>query len=181
MALKTLLLARGAFNLLFGVALLGLSHVQTLHGTTRGGFYAVADGVLALLLAAALWRSPARWLAPLALAEALVRLVLGALILGNPGMERMVVGATVFYTAVIFVCITLGVLGLFYVLLGRRREGQARVMVWPAAAIAGLTLLLGLGLGFGILEEQRRELLAAYAILLGLTLALAGHRLRAAA
>ena len=180
MMLRVLLLLRGTFNVLFGAFLLVWLETHALQGLGRGGFYALVDGLLGLVLGAALLQNPrGRWLALLALADGLVRVIIGALILGNPGMEKMVFGTTIFFTAVILACLVLGIGGVLYVLIGRRLEAGAaeHALVWPAVTISLFTLLLGAGLAFGFLDQERRVMLGAYATAMGLTLTLASRRL----
>jgi hypothetical protein len=178
--LRIVLLLRAAFNLLFGIGLLVWTQVATLHGLSRGGYYAVLDGLLGLALAAALLGARARGLAVLVLVDALARLLFGTLILANPGMGQTTLGTAFFFTAAIVACIALGVGGMLYALLRRRAEGLAheeRAMLWPAFTMSLLTLLLGASLAVGFIEETRRAALACYAIALGLALGYAGHRL----
>jgi hypothetical protein len=182
--LKALLLLRGAFNLVLGLALLVLSQERTLSGYGRGGLYALVDGLLALAVAVLLLRSRGRWLAVLAFPDALVRVILGIMVLANPGMDKSVFGQVFFLATVVVACIGLGVGGIAYVLVvGRRQRAQEgdEAMGRPALVICVLTLLLGVGLAFGFLEHERRLMLVGYAIAIGCTLCLAGYRLGSSA
>ena len=87
-ALKYLLFARGAFNLLFG--LLILASMEGFAAPVGGGVYAAIDGLLALAVAVALIRSRARWLFALALVDALIRVGYGAMLLANPWIQKTV-------------------------------------------------------------------------------------------
>lgn len=178
--LKALLLARGTFNLLFAAALTMWIHQGGLQGFARSGLFVLVDGLFALALAASLWRLPVRWLAVLSLADGAARLLFGSLILGNPQLQRSPLGEVLFFTAVIFACIVLGAAGLVYLVVERRREaaaGHRLPMTWPAATLCAGTLLLGVGLGFDMLDDERRATLAVYALVLGLTFVAAGLRL----
>ena len=175
MALKYLLLARGAFNLLFGLFI--LSSLQA--GAPRGGLYAAVDGLLALAVAVALLRSRARWLFALALVDALVRIGYGAMMLANPGIQKTVLLGALFDAGLIFLLIALGLVGIMYVLLGKPANvdpTQPRAMTGPALVISAFTLLLGVGFAFGMLDAERRGLLACYAVGLGFALGYAGLR-----
>ena len=182
MSLRHMLLLRGACNAVFALYLLIFPLAGELHGFSRAGYYAFGDGLLALGLAAALFRDPGgRWLFVLALIDALVRLALGAMILANPGMRSSVFISALFSTAVITAFIALGVIGMLFVAVGRRvrdtTSNVPRAGAWPAFVASGCALLFGIGLIFGIPgSEDRRLLVGAYALALGLTLLLAGIR-----
>jgi hypothetical protein len=174
-ALKYLLFARGAFNLLFGLFI--LASMQA--GTPRGGLYAAVDGLLALAVAVALLRSRARWLFALALVDALVRIGYGAMMLANPGIQKTILLGALFNAGLIFLLIALGLVGIAYVLVGKPTNvdpTQPRAMTGPALVISAFTLLLGVGFAFGMLDAERRGLLACYAVGLGFALGYAGLR-----
>jgi hypothetical protein len=173
--LKYLLFARGAFNLLFGLFI--LASMQA--GAPQGGLYAAVDGLLALAVAVALLRSRAPWLFALALVDALVRIGYGAMMLANPGIRKTVLLGALVNTSMIFLLIALGIVGIVYVLLGKPRNvepTQVRATTGPALVISAFTLLLGIGFAFGMLDAERRGLLACYAVGLGLALGYAGLR-----
>jgi hypothetical protein len=173
--LKYLLLARGAFNLLFGLYI--LASIQS--ATPRGGLYAAIDGLLALAIAVALLRSRARWLFGLALVDALVRIGYGAMLLANPGIRRTILLGALFDAGLIFLLIALGIVGIAYVLLGKPSNvdsAQPRALTGLALVISLFTLLLGVGFAFGILGAERLGMLGGYAVALGLALGYAGLR-----
>jgi hypothetical protein len=176
-ALKYMLLARGAFNLLFGLFILASMRADAVQ--LRGGLYAAIDGLLALAVAVALLRSRARWLFGLALVDALIRLGYGAMQLANPWIQKTVVLGALFDVGLIFLLIALGIVGIVYVLLGKTASidpAQPRAMTGLALVISLFTLLLGVGFAFGILQEERRAMLACYAVAMGLALGYAGLR-----
>ena len=145
----------GAFNVMFALYLLIAPLDEKLHGLSRGGYYAFGDGLLALGLAAALFRDPrGQWLFVLALIDALVRLALGAMILGNPNMHSSILFSALFSTAVITAFIALGVFGMGFVAVGRRvrdlTSTAPRAGAWPAFVASACALLFGIGLIVGI-------------------------------
>ncbi|HSB99583.1 MAG TPA: hypothetical protein VLE45_06670 [Burkholderiaceae bacterium] len=174
--LRRFLLLRSVFNLLFGVVLLLWLWREGLTGMTRGGFYAVVDGLLTLGLAAALLHRRAR-LALLTGADGALRLGAGAFVLANPGIEQMPVTMTLMLVVLTIAFVTLGVAGLAYVFLalrGQASEAGRPPLAWPAAAISLCTLLLGVGFTLSFLDQQL--LLAIYAIALGVILGFAAMR-----
>jgi hypothetical protein len=176
MTVRNALWLRGAFNVLFALYLWLVPLGALQRGLGRGGLYFLGDGLLAVLLAVALYRDArGRWLVALAVADAIARIVAGALILANPDLDAFVIASALFFTAAITVCIALGMVGVLYAVLAAR-SGAApsrggRVRPWPALVASALTLLLGCGLIFGVPGTgDLRLLLAAYAFALGLTL-----------
>ncbi len=118
---RTVLLARGAFNVLFGLGSWVWLLTHDGQRLARGGTYALIDGLFGALLAFTLYRSSdARWLSVLAVCDGLIRLLIGSLMLANPGMERMILGGAVFMTGIILACSALGLGGMAYALAGRR-------------------------------------------------------------
>ena len=173
MALKSVLLLRGGLNVLFGVFLLAATQSQGMRGFGRGGVYALADGAAGLLIALALFPLGRYWLFMLALVDALARVLLGLLILNNPGLQTTGIGGAFFVTVVIAVCIMLGVAGLVASVFASRRNLElpnARVPIAPIVIMSIATLALGLGLALGFLDDTRRLLLAGYAIVFGASL-----------
>jgi len=176
---RTMLLARGAFNLLFGLGSLAWLLTHDGQRLARGGTYALIDGILSVLLAFALYRSKNDgWLIALALSDGLIRMLIGSLMFANPGMERMILGSALFMTGIILACIALGLGGMAYSLIrGARTSSRDTVaMALPAFFVSMFTLLLGVGLAVGLMGEQQRIMLACYALALGLVLLWAGRR-----
>lgn len=173
-ALRVLLLLRGAFGVLFALAML------LLPAFGRNGFYALGDGLLALAVAVALSQlSRFKWLFGLALVDALVRLAIGAVSFAFPDIEARILGSVAFFGGVITACIALGAVGLFYVLAGRSAAPTQRGGVAPAAVVSTCTLLLGVGLllGFGS-ADGRRLLIEIFALAVGLCLLATGFRFK---
>ncbi|WP_436825267.1 hypothetical protein [Variovorax sp. DT-64] len=180
--LRYVLLLRGACSVLFALYFLVAPLSRELHGLTRAGYYALGDGVLALALAAALFRDPrGQWLFVLAVVDALVRLALGAMILANPSLNASVLLGALFSVTIVIAFIALGSLGMLFVAVGRlgRDPGSnvSRGGAWPAFIASACALLFGIGLIVGLPgSEDRRLLVGAYALALGLTLLLTGLR-----
>ena len=169
--LRPLFVARAAFNLLFGVVLLWLAH-QGHGGLAGGGLFALGDGLLALAIAVTLTRMGAGWLAVLAGLDGALRLVAGAVVVANPGLGQMPLTAALVLVLLAVALLTLGIVGLGYVLFALR----GHPVLWPAAAICLCTLLLGAGLSLSFIDQQLRLLLAIYGLALGVVLALAAWR-----
>ncbi|MEJ8860126.1 hypothetical protein WKW79_36755 [Variovorax robiniae] len=179
MSSRTVLLARGAFNVLFGLGSWVWLLTHDGQRLARGGTYALIDGLFGALLAFTLYRSSdARWLSVLAVCDGLIRLLIGSLMLANPGMERMILGGAVFMTGIILACSALGLGGMAYALMhGARSNSEDRVaMALPAFLISMFTLLLGVGLAVGLMDERQRIMLSCYALALGAVLLWAGWR-----
>jgi hypothetical protein len=182
MTLRYVLLLRGACNVLFALYFLLAPLSGELHGLTRAGYYVLGDGLLALAVAAALFRDlRSRWLFVLAVVDALVRLALGAMILANPSLNASVLIGALFSVTIIIAFIALGIIGMLFVAVGRRvrdpGSNVSRVGAWPAFIASACALLFGIGLIVGIPgSEDRRLLVGAYALALGLTLLLTGLR-----
>jgi len=170
-----LLMARGAFNLLFGLVLLAMMlQAGPAPGFSRGAFYALADGILVLASAVALMRSRERWLTPVVLADALLRLAAMTMIIAYPEMHQRIFGGAFFLSAVVVALIAVGIVGVLFVLV-RKHAGRGAV-VWLALTPFACTLLLGTGLAVAMLTGGERTMLAYYAVAAGLLLAYAGHR-----
>ncbi|MDM0015629.1 hypothetical protein QTH87_24540 [Variovorax sp. J22P168] len=182
MAPRFLLLARGAFNLLFGIGLYVWLQGQDAQRFAPGGTYALIDGFLGLLLAFALRGSArGRWLFGLVLCDGLLRLLIGAMIFANPGLQQMVLGSVFVHVLIIFACGLLGLGGIVYLLVRRPPAGDpSRGAVGPALAICIFTFLLGVGLAYGLLGAAQVTMLALYALLMGIALLYAGWRSGAA-
>ena len=165
------LLGRGIFNLAFGIALVGLANSKAMHGANWAGIFALVDGLLGLAWATLIW-TRARWLFALAYADAIVRILIGALLLGNPGMEASVIGSALFFSLMSVALMTFGILGAACVWWTRPRMTPAgsEDVVWPALISCALTAMLGLGVGVGFLDVDKRAALSAYCIVFGVLL-----------
>src|SRR2546421_11788209 len=76
--MRTLLIARGALNLGFGLFFLAVSAADPAQNFRQGGFYLTTDGLVALLTAGMVLRGQyPGWLTALASVDALARLLLG--------------------------------------------------------------------------------------------------------
>lgn len=182
MTLRYVLLLRGACNVLFALYFLIAPLSGELHGLSKAGYYALGDGLLALALAAALFRDlRGQWLFVLAVVDALVRLALGAMILANPSLNASVLIGAIFAVTIIIAFIALGLIGILFVAVGRRvrdlGSNVSRAGAWPAFIASACALLFGIGLIVGIPgSDDRRLLVGAYALAFGLTLLLTGLR-----
>lgn len=173
-ALRVLLLLRGAFGVLYALAML------LVPAFGRNGFYALGDGLLALAVALALSKLPRfKWLFGLVLVDALIRLAIGAVAFAYPDIEARILGSVAFFGGVITACIALGAVGLIYVLAARRTAPAQRGGVAPAVVVSACTLLLGVGLliGYGS-ADGRRLLVALFALAVGLCLLTTGFRFK---
>ena len=172
-----LLMARGAFNLLFGLVLLTMLQANPSPGYSRGAFYAMTDGALVLAFAVALMRSRERWLFPVVLADALVRLAAGAMIMTHPGMHQRIFGGAFFLSAVVVALMAVGIVGVLFVLVRKpAARDDSGAVVWLSLTPFVCTLLFGTGLAVGMLTGGERTMLAGYAVTAGLLLVCAGHR-----
>jgi len=184
MTLRVALLMRGAFNLLVALYLLIRPEAAIQAGAGRNGYYALADAVLALLLARALAKDPrGRWLVALALVDALVRLLTGVAVFAFPSIESRVLSAVLFFGGIVTVSIALGVAGMLYTVMRRGVPGTATVAriggALPAFILSACSLLFGLALVTGIESaDDRRILIALFALAIGLTLGVTGLRTR---
>lgn len=166
------LLGRGIFNLAFGIALVGLANAKAMHGANWAGIFALVDGLFGLVWATLIW-TRARWLFALACADAIVRILIGALLLGNPGMEASVIGSALFFSLLSVALMTFGILGAACVWWARPRgktPAESEDVVWPALISCALTAMLGLGVGVGFLDADKRAALSAYCIVFGVLL-----------
>jgi hypothetical protein len=179
--LRTLLMVRAAFNLVFGIVVLVWMEHAALRGIGGTGFYMLVDGALTLAIAFALPPGRRRWLAVLTAADGLLRLGVAAFIYANPGLEQMAMTTAFFLTAASVGFIVLGMLGLVAALLGARQAAAAGAPVWPPVAITLCTLLLGLGIALSFFDQQLRAIIAVYAIVVGVLLGYAAWRLGPAA
>ena len=183
MNLRLVLLIRGVVGLLFvGYLLLAPLSTQAQTVYERNGYYAFVDGLIGMALWFAVSKDPpARWLSTLVLAEAVMRLVIGAFGLANPGIQSRVLGSVAYYGTVIVFCIVLGAIGMIYVFTkGRQPLASGTRSGSLTAFIVSLgTLLFGVAVIFGLPdEESRRLIIAALTVLLGLTYLVTGLRLR---
>lgn len=171
------LLGRGIFNLAFGIALIGLASSEAMHGSKWGGIFALVDGLFGLVWAMFTW-TRARWLFALACIDAIVRILIGALLLGNPGMEASVIGSALFFSLMSVALMTFGILGAACVWWTRPRMTPAgsEDVVWPALISCALTAMLGLGVGVGFLDVDKRAALSAYCIVFGVLLCWSSRR-----
>ncbi|MGJ7562253.1 hypothetical protein ACSFBM_00165 [Variovorax sp. GB1R11] len=182
MNLKTALIARGAYDLLFAIYLWAAPAAgarQALHTT---GCFLTVDGLVALGVAVLMRGNPStRWLAAPAIVDALARLSVGTLVLAHPNIEDRILSAVFLFTATIALCISMGLVGLGYAMAAKRlgrdyRSGTA----WPLVTISISTLAFGVGLAVGLSsDETRRALVGATALAVGLTLLTFGFRLSA--
>lgn len=182
MNLRLVLLVRGAFSVLFALYVLVAPPVAQLGQLLgRNGYFGFIDGVLGVTLAFALKRyPPARWLFALALADAVVRIVVGVVSFAYPNLEERIVGAVAFFGALITVCIALGVVGLISVMVNRGASPEGpREGHMPAAIASVCTLAFGAALMFGFSTvDGRRMLVGLFALALGLTFLVTGFRLK---
>jgi hypothetical protein len=182
MNLRSALLVRGAFSVLFALYLMiapPAAQLEQLLG--RNGFFGFIDGVIGLVLAFALKKyPPARWLFALTLADALVRIVVGVVVFAYPNLEDRIVGAVAFFGALITVCIALGIVGLISVMMNRGASPEGpREGAMPAAIASVCTLAFGVALVFGFSTvDGRRMVVGLFALALGLTFLVTGFRLK---
>lgn len=177
--LKTLLIVRAAFNLLFGIVLLVWMEHEVLRGLGRGGLYLLVDGALTLAIAVALMGQRSS-LAAVTAADGLLRLGAGAFIVANPGLEQMVMTTTFFLVLVSIGFVTLGIVGLAITWFGARKSATG-APAWPPAAISLSTLLLGVGIALSFFDQQLRQIVAVYAVAVGLLLGFTVWRMQPAA
>ncbi|MGJ7510751.1 hypothetical protein [Variovorax sp. GT1P44] len=182
MNLRSVLLLRGAFGVLFALYLLiAPPAAQPEQLLSRNGYFGIIDGALGVTLAFALNKyPPARWLFALALADALVRIVAGVVAFAYPNLEERIVGALAFFGTLITVCIALGIVGLIIVMMNRGASPAGPREGATAAAIASAcTLAFGVALMFGFSTlDGRRMLVGLFALALGLTFLVTGFRLK---
>ncbi|MET0211017.1 MAG: hypothetical protein ABW220_18385 [Burkholderiaceae bacterium] len=179
MALRSLLLLRSAVNVLFAVFMFSLVVRGIDSRPLDSAMYLLADGAIGLAAAVALWFTPrASWLFVLALVDSLLRLAIGAMIYANPDMGSHILLNAVFFTAVIIAFIVMGLAGIIYNMLGSRvndGSGPPRSVAPAALMVSVCSMLLGLGLLFGI-PADRRMLFGLDTLLLGLALLYAARR-----
>ena len=179
MALRSLLLLRGAINVLFAVYMFSLLFRGIANQPMESAVYLIADGLVGLAAAVALWFVPrASWLFVLALVDALLRLAIGSMIYANPDMGSHVLLNAVFFTAIIIAFIVMGVAGILYIVVGSRVDdgsGPPRNFAPAALMISICSALLGLGLLFEV-PADRRMLFGLDTLLLGLALFFAARR-----
>lgn len=182
MNLRSVLLVRGAFGVLFALySIIGPPAAQLGQMLGRNGYFGFIDGVLALALAFALNKyPPARWLFALALADALVRIATGVIAFAYPNLEQRIVGAVAFFGTLVTVCVALGIVGLIYVMMNRGGSSDGpREGAMPAVIASGCTLVFGVALMFGFSTvDGRRMLVGLFALALGLTFLVTGFRLK---
>ena len=181
MSLRTVLLLRGAVSVLFAAYLMSMSPAGPQAGGQYGnnGYFALLDGVLGLVLWFALSKHPAaRWLSGLALADGALRLAIGVVTFLAPNIQSRVLGAVVYLGAIVVACIALGLVGLIYVSMNRRRlTGGLRIGALPAIIASACTLLFGIALVLGFsTDDGRRSLVAVLTLALGVTYLVAGIR-----
>ena len=183
MNLRSVLLLRGSFSVLFALYLIVAPvSAQLQHLLGRNGLFSLADGLIGLAMAFALSRhAPGKWLFALALADALMRVGTGVVAFAYPNLEDRIVSAVAFFGALITVCIALGVVGLVYVLMHRGASSGGRAGAVPALIVSACTLLFGVALMFGFsIEDGRRMLVGLFALATGLTFLVTGLRLKGA-
>ena len=177
---RTLIIIRSAFNLIFAVYLLLLPMIA--QRPSASGYYALGDGAIAIALAIVLFRDPrGRWLFLLVLFDGLVRLALGAFLFANPGVLGSSLGSAIMVTIVIFVMSAMGLAGMVVGLVGRpvATDGAAvrRARAWPVFFAGLCTLLFGVALIVGPPgADNSRLIVCAYAFAFGLALLSAGIR-----
>lgn len=173
-----LLLGRGIFNLVFGAALIGFAGSRAMHGPEWAGTFALVDGSLGLVWAVSI-RTRARWLFAIACTDAGVRILIGALLIGNPGMQASVIGSALFFSLMSVALMAFGLFGAAFVWWSRPRDrtpaGSGDV-VRPALISCALTAMLGLGLGIGLVDADKRMAWTVYCILLGALLCWSASR-----
>jgi|UPI0004810B37 hypothetical protein len=182
MSLRSVLLVRGAFGVLFALySLVAPPAAQLGQMLGRNGYFGFIDGLLGVALAFALKKyPPARWLFVLALADALVRIVTGMVTFTYPTLEERIVSALAFFGTLVTVCIALGIVGLIYVTVNRAASAEGRREgAMPAAIASACTLAFGVALMFGFSTlDGRRMLVGLFALALGLTYLVTGLRLK---
>ncbi|MGJ7562256.1 hypothetical protein ACSFBM_00180 [Variovorax sp. GB1R11] len=175
---KASLIVRGTFDLVFAVYFSAASLSGTHHSIYATAWYLVIDGFLALGLAAAIYADlRTRWLFPLAMIDAVLRLSVAGLIFTYPEVTDWLLSAALFFSAMTVLHIAVGFGGLAYVLFARQASftGYRVGTAWPAILICFYTLAVGIGLAlelFGI--DGERTLIGSNALFFGFTLLAAG-------
>jgi uncharacterized membrane protein HdeD (DUF308 family) len=182
--LGSLLLLRGVLNTLFALYLFASPGLDRLRLYRDFSYVAIADGILALLMAGFLLRgsrSGSSGPAALGMFDALTRLGVGVAILVWPGIPYSVVLTVIFITMLSVFALLTGVAGVALAIGQTRREAPG-VAVGPLALAAAASLVFGATL---LLSSQDgllsgRVLLASYTLVLGGALLAAGWRRRRA-
>jgi uncharacterized membrane protein HdeD (DUF308 family) len=193
--LGSLLLLRGALNVLFALYLFASPELDRLRLFRDFSYVAIADGVLALLTAGLLLRasrSGSAKPAGLAAFDALTRLGIGLAVLIWPGIPHSIVLTVLFVGILAAWALFRGVAGVALAIheaqRQTRREAQhdaPRVAVGPLALAAAASFVFGVTLVVALKDTRLssvRLLLACYTLALGAALLAAGwHRRRAPA
>ena len=182
--LGSLLLLRGALNVLFALYLFASPGLDRLRLFRDFSYVAITDGVLALLTAGLLLRgsrSESSRPAALAVFDALTRLGAGVAILVWPGIPYSVVLTVVFVSILAAWALFRGVAGVALAIREAQRE-TPRVAVGPFALAAAASLVFAVTLFFALKDGLLggRVLLACYTLALGAALLAAGWRGRRA-
>lgn len=179
---RFLLFFRGIFNLLLGGALLLDLQRGELIAYRGGGLYAAIDGILGIALALALvFRRSGVFFSALTSLDALTRLLIGLLILNNPGVLNTALGSALFMTGVIVACSIVGGLGVVQFCLlwlyakphGALPESPRRVELLPALLTSLAVVALGVGIGCATDDAQRLLAVQWYSLAIGVAFVLA--------
>lgn len=176
---KLTLFARSVINLFFCAVFFNLISQDSLNGLQPGGIYAVLDGFMGLVMAAALARQGnGTWTATLCALDAMIRIFIGLLLLRYPNLLGTMFGSSFFFVTLITSCLAIGGIGVFgtiFKLLSNLKQPQnSKQLSWPTLMISISTILLGVGFAFNFLQESQRTILGAYTFVVSLIFMIAG-------
>ena len=183
--LGSLLLLRGALNVLFALYLFASPGLDRLRLFRDFSYVAIADGMLALLMAGLLLRgrrAGSSMPAAFAMLDALTRLGAGIAILVWPGIPYSVVLTVLFIGILAAWALFRGITGVALAIREAHREAP-RVAVGPFALAAAASLVFGATLFVALRDPlliNARLLLACFTLALGAALVAAGWRRRRA-
>jgi hypothetical protein len=181
--LPTVLIARGALNLVFALYFLIVPASDAAQNFQQSGAYLAADGLVALLIAGILLRAryPA-WLTTVASVDALARVLLGLWFLLVPELHSFV---TTRIFVLVIICLFALVLGAAGILmpLGLRLRGAlsaaavTRPSHWPLVLASAALVVFALALVSVFPDTAKiRILLGVYVLTLSVALLSAGLR-----
>lgn len=175
-----ILVLRGFVNAGFGLYLFTSPGLDWTEAFVQLGYYGAVDGVMALLLAAAVWaeRHVARALLVAVTAlDGLLRLALALAIWLAPGVPYTALTTLLFF-ATIAVCTSVigGVWGYLALHGAYRAQATASALRWPLALASGASLILGAAMFFADPDFplSPRVILASYMLALGTAFVAAG-------
>jgi uncharacterized membrane protein HdeD (DUF308 family) len=176
-SLRTLILFRAALNALFGIYFLASPTPSRIEGFVQIGYYALADGAVALLLAFAMHRAgTVALIFGLLLMDALVRLACGIFIMSAPALGFLTLTRVMFASAVVTIAFALGVSGIVYS-AGASWWGRQSIPQWTRRMTfltSACTVLFAVALAFS--SETRahvREVMGGYVLALAISLLVA--------